>query len=81
MYELGDAHLSQDEQDRILVALKGEADRLRNIPVDVGLRPFGGSPACPQCDHVGAAPAGAWLAGAEKSSPLYKLGPLLRLHV
>ncbi len=38
LYELGDGHLTPEEQNRIREALQAEADRLRSIPsqIDVG---------------------------------------------
>ena len=41
LYELGDGHLTADEQNRIREALRAEADRLRSIRIDVAELSFG----------------------------------------
>jgi transcriptional regulator with XRE-family HTH domain len=37
VFELGDGKLTEDEQNRISAALQAEIDRLRNLPVSLGL--------------------------------------------
>lgn len=43
-YELGDSSLTPDEQHRIRQALQAEAERLRNIPVQIEFGPPQPSP-------------------------------------